>query len=95
MASNKDGINIRGQFFITLSNIDFRLFLRKFTEVGITGNKLKPQFEKMKAGSRIVSHQFPIPGIEPEKDFLVKSEETGQEHRILLYRLPLKEKKSK
>jgi cyclopropane fatty-acyl-phospholipid synthase-like methyltransferase len=52
-------------------------------------NKLKPQFEKMKSGTRIVSHQFPIPGNKPDKDLLTESEETGQKHRILLYTLPL------
>ena len=46
------------------------------------------------AGTRIVSHQFPIPGIKPEKDLMIESEETGQQHRILLYRLPLKEQET-
>ena len=57
-------------------------------------NKLKPQFAKMKAGTRIVSHQFSIPGIKPEKELMMKSETTGQEHRILLYKLPLREQKN-
>jgi len=52
--------------------------------------RLIPQFEKLKPGSRIVSHQFELPGVKPNRDLTVDSEETGQTHRILLWNTPLK-----
>ena len=52
--------------------------------------RLVPQFEKLKPGSRIVSHQFELPGVKPDRDITVNSEETGQAHRILLWTTPLK-----
>ena len=42
--------------------------------------KLRPQFAKLKPDSRIVSHQFKIEGVEPEKVVTVKSATTGIEH---------------
>lgn len=51
--------------------------------------KLLPQFKAMKAGSRLVSHQFPIPGIAPHKTIQIKSQEDGQTHAVHLYVLPL------
>jgi hypothetical protein len=52
--------------------------------------RLRPQFERLKPGSRIVSHQFEIPGFRPEKTLLVRSNEDGDQHRILLWTTPLK-----
>jgi outer membrane protein assembly factor BamB len=52
--------------------------------------KLKPQFAAMHAGSRIVSHHFAIPGAKPDRVVTVTSTETGNEHRLLLYILPLR-----
>jgi len=52
--------------------------------------KLIPQLEKLKPGSRIVSHQFEIPGIEPDKVIVVDSEEDGEEHTLYLWTTPLK-----
>jgi outer membrane protein assembly factor BamB len=52
-------------------------------------DKLKPQFAKLKPGSRIVSHFFEIPGVEPADVQEIESAETGGKHRILLYRTPL------
>ncbi|MCH7686781.1 MAG: methyltransferase domain-containing protein, partial [Planctomycetes bacterium] len=54
--------------------------------------KLMPQFAQMKPGSRIVSHQFEIPDVTPEKDITIESKETGDKHRILLYTTPLKKR---
>lgn len=51
--------------------------------------KLIPQLRKMKAGSRIVAHQFEIPGIKSERMISVESQETGEKHQLYLYRLPL------
>ena len=52
--------------------------------------RLVPQFEKLKPGSRIVSHQFDIPGVKPDKTLVVDSKEDDDKHRILLWRTPLR-----
>jgi cyclopropane fatty-acyl-phospholipid synthase-like methyltransferase len=51
--------------------------------------RLLPQFKKLKPGSRIVTHQFSIPGIEPVRTLKFVSEETGAEHAIYLWTTPL------
>ena len=53
--------------------------------------RLIPQFEKLKPGSRILSHQFEMPGVKPDKTFIVESTEDGEKHRILLWTMPLKQ----
>ena len=56
--------------------------------------KLVPKLEKLKPGSRIVSHFFPIPGVKPDKTVMVTSAEDDVERPIYLYSIPLvKEKK--
>lgn len=52
--------------------------------------RLIPQLEKMKPGTRIVCHDFEIPGIKAEKIMGMTSREDGVEHRILFYTVPLK-----
>ena len=52
--------------------------------------KLIPQLEKMKPGSRVISHQFEIPGVPPEKVVTVDSTEDGAKHTLYLWTLPLK-----
>jgi ribosomal protein L11 methylase PrmA len=52
--------------------------------------KLIPQLEKMKPGSRIVSHSFDMAGVKPERVVKVKKKgDTGLEHTIYLWRVPL------
>ena len=51
--------------------------------------RLIPQFEKMRAGSRIVSHRFGIRGIKPDKIIRVRSEEGGRKHLIYRWTTPL------
>jgi hypothetical protein len=51
--------------------------------------RLIPQLQKMKPGSRIVCHDFPIPGMKIERTFNVTSREDGVEHKILVYSIPL------
>ena len=51
--------------------------------------KLVTQLSKMRPGSRIVTHQFAIPGLVPESTMTVQSEESGEKHTLFLYRLPL------
>lgn len=50
--------------------------------------RLGPQLEKLKPGARIVSHQFPIPGVRPQtmQDLISKD---GDRHRVFLWTAPL------
>jgi SAM-dependent methyltransferase len=54
--------------------------------------KLIPQFDKLKPGCRIVSHQFDMPGVEPDRVITMKSNDDGEDHRILIWTTPLKKK---
>lgn len=56
----------------------------------IINEKLVPQLEKMKPGSRIVSHAFDIPGYRPDKVIRFVSEEDELERPIYLWTTPLK-----
>ncbi|HUU16893.1 MAG TPA: methyltransferase domain-containing protein [Sedimentisphaerales bacterium] len=55
--------------------------------------KLIPQLEKLKPGSRIVSHDFRMKGVKPDKVVKLTSNEDGSEHKIFLWTLPLKKRK--
>lgn len=52
--------------------------------------KLIPQLEKLKPGSRVVSHEFPMKGVKPDKVVHMTSNEDGVEHAIYLWTIPLK-----
>jgi precorrin-6B methylase 2 len=53
--------------------------------------KLIPQLEKLKPGSRIVSHDFDMEGVKPDKVVEVKtSDQNWNEHTIYLWTTPLK-----
>jgi tRNA G37 N-methylase Trm5 len=54
--------------------------------------KLIPQLEKLPAGSRIVSHDFDMKGVTPDKDLDFK-ETNGNTHKIYLWTTPLKKEK--
>jgi SAM-dependent methyltransferase len=56
--------------------------------------KLIPQFQKMKPGSRIVCHDYAIPGAEYEQFHEMTSNEDGVKHYIYVYTVPLKLKKA-
>jgi precorrin-6B methylase 2 len=49
--------------------------------------KLIPQLDKLKPGTRIVSHDFDMRGVKPEK--VVKVEGGGRMHTVYLWRTPL------
>ena len=55
--------------------------------------KLIPQLEKMKPGSRIVSHSFAMEGVTPDKVEKVKTE-SGSEHTVYFFTVPLKKVKT-
>jgi len=52
--------------------------------------RLPPQFEKMAPGSRIVSHDFYIEGVEPERVAVVHDDPTQSQHFVFLYTVPLR-----
>ena len=55
--------------------------------------KLIPQLEKLKPGSRIVSHDFDMKGVKPEKTIEFTSEEDNVPHHIYFWITPLKKEK--
>ena len=57
--------------------------------------KLIPQLEKLKDGSRIVSHAFDMQGVKPDKVIKVTPSDNGREHTVYLWTLPLKKEKDK
>ena len=53
--------------------------------------KLIPQLEKLKPGSRIVSHEFRMKGVKPDKVVRLTSKDDNSEHKIFLWTTPLEE----
>jgi outer membrane protein assembly factor BamB len=63
--------------------------------VGVALNaKLVPRVEKLPAGARVVSHQFPIPGLKPDRVVRVTSAEDGVERPVYLYTVPFTREKA-
>ena len=56
--------------------------------------RLIPQLEKLKPGSRIVSNDFAIEGITPDKVVRVETP-TGRMHTVYLWTAPLKKEADK
>jgi ribosomal protein L11 methylase PrmA len=58
--------------------------------------RLIPQLEKLKPGSRIVSHDFDMQGVEPDKKVEVESKRDGvtETHTVYFWTTPLKKTKS-
>ena len=52
--------------------------------------KLIPQLEKLKPGSRIVSHDFDMRGVTPDKVVKINSDNEYAEHTVYLWTTPLK-----
>ena len=53
--------------------------------------KLIPQLEKLKPGSRIVSHQFDMKGVKPKKTVEVNVD--GRSHTVYLWTVPLEKER--
>ncbi len=51
--------------------------------------RLIPQFEQMKEGSRIVSHEYDMEGVTPVETISMSSKEDADNHRIYLWSVPL------
>lgn len=86
------------QSLVTIENKDiFTLDLSKADVVTLyllpTLNvKLIPQLEKLKPGSRIVSHDFNMEGVKPKQAIKFKAKDdhgTEREHEIFLWETPL------
>jgi precorrin-6B methylase 2 len=52
--------------------------------------RLIPSFEKMAPGSRIVAHDYHLPGIVADKSIEMTSKEDNSKHYLYFYQLPLK-----
>jgi len=52
--------------------------------------KLIPQLEKLKPGSRIVSHDFDMKGVKPDKVVKMNSDNEYSDHTVYLWTTPLK-----
>ena len=57
--------------------------------------KLIPQLEKLKPGSRIVSHDFRMRGVKPDKVVKLTSGDDYEEHKVFLWTSPLKKRRAK
>lgn len=55
--------------------------------------KLIPQLEKLKPGSRIVSHDFDMEGVKPDQRVEFQAKRDGSSHTIYLWTTPLKKEK--
>ena len=55
--------------------------------------KLIPQLEKLKPGSRIVSHDFDMRGVKPDRVVTLTTDENEVEHDVYLWTTPLKKMK--
>ena len=51
--------------------------------------KLIPQLQKMAPGSRVITHEFDIPGIQPDQELTWVSKQDNSEHLIFVYSIPL------
>ena len=51
--------------------------------------KLIPQLEKLKPGSRIVSHDFDMKGVKPDKVVEMSSGKNSETHQVYLWTVPL------
>jgi precorrin-6B methylase 2 len=56
--------------------------------------RLVPQLQKLKPGSRVVSHNFDIEGLRPDKVVEFSSAEDDTKHTLYLWTAPLKPKKT-
>jgi precorrin-6B methylase 2 len=78
-------------FQVDLSKVDVvMLYLLPSLNV-----KLIPQLEKLKPGSRIVSHAFDMKGIQPDQVIPFASVEDGVERNLYVWTTPLKKDKIK
>jgi SAM-dependent methyltransferase len=51
--------------------------------------RLLPQLERLRPGSRIVSHDFDIAGVVPKQELMLQPEPVGPRHGVYLFETPL------
>ena len=87
--------NNRVEHLVTIRQGDlFRVDLGEATVVTLYlstryNTRLVPQLDRMKPGSRIVSHLFGIKGLKPDRVIRVASEADQHTHALLLWTTPL------
>ncbi len=52
--------------------------------------RLIPQLEKLPPQARVVSHEFEIPGLVPDREMTFVSKQDDSEHLLFFYSVPLK-----
>ncbi|MBT6154202.1 MAG: PQQ-binding-like beta-propeller repeat protein [Planctomycetaceae bacterium] len=52
--------------------------------------KLVPQLMKLKAGVRIVTHRYRLPGVQADKKLVIQSNDSGEKHTVYKYTTPLR-----
>ncbi len=52
--------------------------------------RLIPQLEKLPPNARIVSHEFDVPGLVPDREMTFVSKQDDSEHLLYFYSMPLK-----
>jgi protein-L-isoaspartate O-methyltransferase len=81
-------IEVGDLFEVDLSKADV-VMLYLLPELNV---KLLPRLEKMKSGSRIVSHEFAMRGVRPRRVITVPSAD-GRDHKLYLWVTPLERKR--
>ncbi len=83
----EDLVEIRQRDVLTLdlsqADVIMMYLLPKFNR------QLIPQLQKLKPGTRIVSHEYGIGDIKPDREVKVMSETDGSEHTLFLWIAPL------
>ncbi|HEC02523.1 MAG TPA: methyltransferase domain-containing protein, partial [Phycisphaerales bacterium] len=77
-------------FTIDLSKADV-ITLYLLPELNV---RLIPQLEKLKPGSRIVSHDFDMRGVKPDKVVEMTIDDDWDQHTVYLWTTPLKKEKA-
>jgi precorrin-6B methylase 2 len=78
----------------------FKVYLQKATVIALfllpeMNIQLLPQLEKLKDGSRIVCHEFPLKDVAHDRMLTITTQPDGVPRDIYLYTLPLKKVESK
>lgn len=79
-------VEVKDIFTVDYSNYDVVLLYLLPDMV----QRLLPELDQLKPGSRIVAHDYGIDGIEPDRRVSFISNEDNVEHTVYLYTVPLK-----
>jgi ribosomal protein L11 methylase PrmA len=73
-------------FQVDLSEADI-VFLYLLPELNV---RLIPQLQKLRPGSRIISHMWDMQGVQPDKVLHLESSHDNQDHVVYLWTTPLR-----